>query len=137
MNSIVRSAVLATHHAVEIGIEAFASENANAQLTLVGLPDASVRETAQRIVPAFKASGLPFSGGIAVLAPNELEKNGSTFDLPIALALASTSSHSLRNVEDCCIVGELASDGTVRGIKGAIAVALESEVPRANPSACS
>ena len=95
---------------------------------IVGLPDAAVRESAQRVMTALTASALPFGIGVNTvnLAPADLKKEGPSFDLPIALAMtACAQEHDLTELaKDIVVVGELALDGALRPIKGALSIAL-------------
>jgi magnesium chelatase family protein len=94
---------------------------------LVGLPDAAVRESYRRIKAAIGNSELPFSGQrITInLAPANLRKEGSNLDLPMALAILAVSGClKPQALEGRLVVGELALDGKVRGIRGALAMAL-------------
>jgi len=94
---------------------------------MVGLPDAAVRESYRRIKAAIANSELPFSHQLITvnLAPAHLRKEGSNFDLPIALAILAVSGClKAGELEGRLAVGELALDGKVRGIRGALAMAL-------------
>src|SRR5687767_6133632 len=88
--------------------------------TMVGLPDASVRESRDRVRSAIRNCGFEFPRHrITVnLAPADVRKAGSSFDLPIALGLLATSgSLQRRLVDDTVIVGELSLDGgSIRGV---------------------
>src|SRR5512136_1263343 len=90
-------------------------------MTLVGLPDAAVKEAAERVRAAIKNSGLTMPGGrITVnLAPADLRKAGPSYDLPIALGvLAAASEIPPDTLEGALVVGELGLDGSVRHIRG-------------------
>ncbi len=94
---------------------------------IVGLPDASVREARDRIRSAIKNSNLPFPvSRITVnLAPAYVKKEGSLFDLPIALGiLAQKEVFEPDPLRDFLVVGELSLDGRVRGIRGALSCVL-------------
>lgn len=97
---------------------------------IVGLPDVSVREASERVKAAIKNCGLPFpSTRLTVnLAPAELRKIGTGFDLPIALSillhLGVFEPHVLKGV---MCVGELALNGELRSVRGAIATALAAK----------
>ena len=90
---------------------------------LVGLPDNAVKESQERIRAAFENSGFRMSGRKIVinLAPADLRKEGSLFDLPIAVALLAASGQiESELVDKYMILGELSLDGTLRPIKGAL-----------------
>ncbi|NOX97685.1 MAG: YifB family Mg chelatase-like AAA ATPase [Nitrospirae bacterium] len=94
---------------------------------VVGLPDATVRESKDRIKSAIKNSRFKYpTKRITVnLAPADVKKEGPSFDLPIALGLlAATGQLSPERLKDYLILGELALDGRVRPIKGALPIAL-------------
>lgn len=112
-------------------------------LFLVGLPDNAVRESEQRIRSAFENSGFRMTARKCVvnLAPADLRKEGSGFDLPIAVAiLAATEQVTAEALAESAFVGELSLDGSVRGVKGVLPVAAEAReqgfkriyVPREN-----
>src|SRR5213595_399095 len=82
--------------------------------TMVGLPDATVRESRDRVRSAIKNSGFVFPPHrITVnLAPADVRKAGSSFDLPIALGLlASSGQLTRRAIDDTVVLGELSLDG--------------------------
>ena len=96
---------------------------------IVGLPDASVKESRERVRAALKNSGFEFPGGrITVnLAPADLRKEGPAYDLPIALGLlacAGLIDHD--RLKDVCVLGELSLDGSVRGVRGALPMAISA-----------
>ena len=90
--------------------------------TIVGLPDAAVRESRERVLAAVRNCGFEFPARkITInLAPAHVRKEGARFDLPIAVAvlLASGQIPRGRPVEEGIFVGELALDGTLRGVRG-------------------
>ncbi|HZE20383.1 MAG TPA: YifB family Mg chelatase-like AAA ATPase, partial [Candidatus Angelobacter sp.] len=94
--------------------------------SIVGLPDAAVRESRERVLAAFRNCGFEFPARkITVnLAPAHVRKEGARFDLPIAVALLIASGQIPRGApfEDGIFVGELALDGTLRGVRGILAV---------------
>src|SRR5690349_19658366 len=94
---------------------------------MVGLPDATVRESRDRVRSAIRNSGFEFPHHrITVnLAPADVRKAGSSFDLPIALGLLATSGPLTRRaVDDTVIVGELSLDGGINGIRGVLPIAV-------------
>jgi magnesium chelatase family protein len=94
--------------------------------TTVGLPDAAVRESRERIKSAIKNCGLdfPFQNITVNLAPADVKKEGSGFDLPIALGILGTTGALLKNeLKNTLFLGELSLDGGLRPIKGALSIA--------------
>ena len=92
----------------------------------VGLPDAAVRESRERIKSAIKNCGLefPFQNITVNLAPADVKKEGSGFDLSIALGILGTTGVLLKpDLKDYLFLGELALDGGLRPIKGALSIA--------------
>jgi magnesium chelatase family protein len=97
------------------------------RFTMVGLPDATVRESRDRVRAAIRNSGFEFPRHrITVnLAPADVRKAGSSFDLPIALGLlASTGPLTRRAVDDTLVLGELSLDGGINGIRGVLPIAV-------------
>jgi magnesium chelatase family protein len=95
--------------------------------TIVGLPDAAVQESKERVRAAIKNCGLEFpSRRITInLAPADVRKEGPSFDLPIAMGiLAATGQVDTAFIEDCIVIGELSLDGAVRGVSGVLPIAL-------------
>lgn len=95
--------------------------------TMVGLPDATVRESRDRVRSAIRNSGFEFpQHRITVnLAPADVRKAGSSFDLPIALGLLATSGPLTRRaVDDTIVLGELSLDGVINGIRGVLPIAV-------------
>jgi len=96
------------------------------QMQIVGLPDASVRESRERVRSAIKNSGFEFPPRSVVvnLAPADLRKEGNHLDLAIALALLAALGHvDQDSLNNRLICGELSLDGSVRPVRGALAVA--------------
>lgn len=96
-------------------------------LYLVGLPDNAVKESEQRIRSAFENSGERMSGRKVVvsLAPADLRKEGSGFDLPIAVGiLAAMGRIGAAAVEDTMFVGELSLDGRLNAVRGVLPLAI-------------
>ncbi len=93
--------------------------------TLVGLPDAAVKESGERVRSAIRNSGMTFpTTHITVnLAPAELKKIGSAYELPIALGLLAASEQVPQEaLIDTMVVGELALDGGVRHVRGILPI---------------
>ena len=94
---------------------------------LVGLPDTSVKESRDRVHAAIRNSGFEFPQHRIVinLAPADVRKAGSAFDLPIALGVLAASGVVLtRDIRDVVIVGELSLDGTIHPARGVLPIAV-------------
>ena len=116
--------------------------------TMVGLPDASVRESRDRVRTAIRNSGFEFPGHrITVnLAPADIRKAGASYDLPIALGvLAASGVIEPRLIDGVVLLGELSLDGTIQPIRGVLPVAVAAKregkvailLPRANAAEAS
>jgi magnesium chelatase family protein len=121
------------------GIEAFPVEvEANGgtgdfQILVVGLPDAAVKESKDRVVTALTNSGFRFPIGRFTinLAPADVRKEGPSFDLPIALGiLAANDQLETDQLDNFVIVGELALTGAVRPVKGLLPIALRARADK-------
>jgi magnesium chelatase family protein len=94
---------------------------------LVGLPDTSVKESRDRVHAAIRNSGFEFPQHRIVInmAPADVRKAGSSFDLPIALGVLAASGVVLtRDIRDIVIVGELSLDGTIHPARGVLPIAV-------------
>jgi len=114
-------------HAVEIEVDLSGGLPA---YTTVGLPDTAVRESRERIVSALRNSGFDFpSRRITVnLAPAEMKKEGTQLDLPIAVGILAASGQleARQPLDRVGLIGELALDGTLRGVWGVLPMALRA-----------
>lgn len=100
------------------------------QFAMVGLPDATVRESRDRVRSAICNSGFTFPPHrITVnLGPADVRKAGASFDLPIALGLLADSGVLLRHaIQDTVVLGELGLDGGIHGIRGVLAIAVAAK----------
>ncbi len=110
---------------VEIDLTPRAGDSMMPVFTMVGLPDAAVRESRERIRAAINNCGFffPIHRVTVNLAPADVKKEGSSFDLPIAIGILGANGDLNREeLSDTLIVGELSLDGRVRPIKGALPV---------------
>ncbi len=100
------------------------------KFTVVGLPDSAVRESLDRVLAALRNSGLPVPRGAVTinLAPADVRKEGSAFDLPIAMGLVAAGGDGLpHDLLDCSVVtGELSLDGRVRPVRGVLPMAIRA-----------
>lgn len=112
-------------------------------VVIVGLPDAAVRESKDRVTTAISNSGYrwPRERTTINLAPADLKKEGPSFDLPIAIGMIAVAQQAeIPRLARCVMAGELALNGEVRPIKGVLPMALEARrrrkkaiiVPQAN-----
>jgi magnesium chelatase family protein len=95
--------------------------------TMVGLPDATVRESHHRVKAAIRNSGFEYPPHRVTvnLAPADVRKAGSSFDLPIALGLLAISGHLKRRaIDDTIVLGELSLDGGLNAIRGVLPIAV-------------
>jgi len=93
---------------------------------IVGLPDAAVKESRDRVRAAIKNCGFKFPvGHITVnLAPADRKKEGSLYDLPVLLAILKASGQLKCDLGDSILLGEVALDGKIRGVNGVLAIAI-------------
>jgi magnesium chelatase family protein len=100
--------------------------------SLVGLPDAAVREAKQRVRAALQSAGFPFpTRRVTVnLSPADLPKAGSAYDLPIALGVLAASRAVAPGAARVVALGELALDGAVRPVRGGLAAAMVARSTR-------
>jgi len=138
----IRSAAVQGVDASPIEVEVDSSFGQTA-IVVVGLPDAAVKESRDRVLTAVTNSGYRFPMGRTTinLAPADTRKEGPSFDLPIGIGiLAATEQIVARHLEDYVLIGELALTGAVRPVRGALPIALQARaegrrrilVPREN-----
>ena len=124
LSRIIASAILGVR-AIPVEVEVDVAGEGAVSYKLVGLPDAAIKESEDRVRSALKNCGyaFPFSKVTINLAPADLRKEGSAFDLPIAIGILAGSgfipAHSLKGY---VAVGELALDGKLRPVKGALSI---------------
>ncbi|MBL7755822.1 MAG: YifB family Mg chelatase-like AAA ATPase, partial [Chitinophagaceae bacterium] len=116
--------------AITITIEVNWISSSGKDTVIVGLPDGAVKESLQRVESTFKTNGfqMPRTKLVVNLAPADLKKSGTAFDLPIAISILG-ASEQINNPEALAqyvIMGELSLDGIVRPIKGALPIAIQA-----------
>jgi len=124
----VFSAAVQGVEAIEVEVEVNTGRG-NPSVIVVGLPDAAVRESKDRVTTAISNSGLrwPRERTTINLAPADIKKEGPSFDLPIAIGMVATAERTdLPRLERCYVVGELALTGEIRPVKGALPIAVEA-----------
>ncbi|HSU56558.1 MAG TPA: YifB family Mg chelatase-like AAA ATPase [Candidatus Dormibacteraeota bacterium] len=98
-------------------------------IVIVGLPDAAVKESRDRVMTALINSGFTFTFGRTTinLAPADVKKEGPSFDLPIAVGMVAASEQmETDQLDNFVMVGELALTGAVRPVKGVLPIALRA-----------
>jgi magnesium chelatase family protein len=126
MLATISSAALQGIDAALVHVECNTGENGEPCILLVGLPDAAVRESRDRVTSAVNNSGLkmPRARMTINLAPADIRKEGPIYDLPIALGLLHSSEQLHSDIiGEFLIAGELGLSGTVRPVRGALAMA--------------
>lgn len=124
MYAVVTSAAVIGVQAILVRVEAYVSGGLPS-FTIVGLPGAAVQESRERVRAALKQLGLPLAPSRIVvnLAPADVRKQGPAFDLPIALAVLAADGHlPTPALQRVLAVGELALDGGIRPVTGAVSV---------------
>lgn len=133
MSGPVESPVFAVHAACIRGVEAcpvtveISMSDGLPGISILGMADNSVLEARGRIRCALRSAGytIPRRSMTVNLAPGDMRKTGTGFDLPIAVAvLAASGQIPRRGLDDCLLVGELALDGTVCPVRGEVAYQL-------------
>lgn len=122
------------HSAAMVGIDAIACEvevdvarGGFEKSTIVGLPDAAVKESVDRVRSAIFNCGYdyPKTSSIINLAPADVKKEGPSFDLPVALGMLFGQGLFTSSIlPECVVSGELALDGRVRPVRGALSIAI-------------
>src|ERR1043165_5040565 len=99
-------------------------------IVIVGLPDNAVKESLQRIESTMKSLGfqMPRTKVVVNMAPADIKKSGTAFDLPIAIGILAASEliSNHEAIEKYVIMGELSLDGELRPIKGALPIAIQA-----------
>ncbi len=122
------SATLVGVNAVEVEIETHQG-GGDFRMVVVGLPDAAVKESRDRVLTALSTNGFHLGDGWLTvnLAPADLKKEGPAFDLPIAVALVANRERlGFDLLRETSLAGELALNGELRPVRGVLAIALEA-----------
>ncbi len=100
------------------------------EYAIVGLPDNAVKESMQRVESTIKTNGftMPRTRVVVNLAPADIKKSGTAFDLPIAIGLlgATEQMENIEALSKYVIMGELSLDGEIRSIRGALPIAIQA-----------
>ena len=127
--------VVKTHSLGLLGMEAFEIivetdlSRGIPAFDIVGLPDASVKEARDRVRSAMRNCGLEFPVRRIVvnLAPADVKKAGSLYDLPMLISIINASGQLERDLSDCAFIGELSLSGDVNPVNGVLPMAIEAK----------
>jgi magnesium chelatase family protein len=122
----VHSAAVFGINAFPVSVEVDLSYGEKLNLMTVGLPDTAIRESRERVKSALRNCGfkLPAQHITINLAPADLKKEGSAFDLPMSVGILGAAGWLAgANLSDCLFTGELSLDGTVRPVRGMLSIA--------------
>lgn len=141
MFATTHSVALVGVQARRVSVEAHVGGGEKGRLNLVGLPDKAVREAKDRVMAAMAVSGFRFPArSVTVnLAPADLPKSGSAYDLPIAMALLAAAGEIPVAACRVLALGELALDGSIRPARGGLAAAVTAagmDMPCLLPPGC-
>lgn len=118
-------------HLIDVEVDFSQIKLDKEHFSTVGLPDAAVRESRDRVRSAIKNSGfeIPPTRITINLAPADLKKEGSGFDLPIAIGiLGAYGALAIKDLDDFLLVGELGLDGTLRAVPGTLPIAVAARM---------
>lgn len=109
-----------------VTVEASNVYSSQPRLDIIGLPDAAIKESSGRVRSAARACDLPLKKGVITvnLAPADIKKEGTVYDLPILLSLLDLPGMSRIDFTQCCFFGELSLSGDLRPVAGALPMAV-------------
>ena len=119
-----------------LGLESFTVEieanvtSGKSCISLVGLPDTAVNEAKERIYSAIRNSGYDMNTGLRYtfnLAPADVKKEGSLYDLPLAVSVLSATKQMRGSYNDAAFIGELSLSGAVKGVKGVLPMVIAAK----------
>jgi magnesium chelatase family protein len=114
-------------HLVDVEVNLTAGNGTHGEFAIVGLPDPAVRESRSRVMAAIRNSGFsfPYQKITINLAPADIKKEGSAFDLPMAVAiLGGVGFLQRQDMSDFLLIGELSLDGKLRPVRGVLSIAM-------------
>src|SRR5215469_9190561 len=120
-------------NSIEVEVDVGSRQTEKEMFQTVGLPDAAVRESRERIKAALKNCGyeVPQTHITINLAPADIKKEGSGFDLPMAMGiLGAYGGLKKKELPEYVMVGELSLDGGVRGVRGALPIAIAARAKK-------
>ena len=128
VNTAALNGLAAMHVFIEANVRK--CNNTEPQFMMVGLPDSAVRESRTRVLAALKSTQVCFQPNANIdvnFAPADVRKEGSSYDLPLALALAAADEKiSTHLLPKTMFVGELGLDGSLRPVRGALPIAIKA-----------
>jgi len=126
MVGIVYSAALSGVDGIIVTVEAKSTSSQDPKLEIIGLPDAAVKEAAQRVFSAANSSSISFGSNIMTvnLAPAYIRKEGSAYDLPILLSCICALGSASFDLSEKCFLGELSLTGALRPVRGVLSMAI-------------
>src|SRR5688572_19927007 len=122
-------------HLVDVEVNLTTGTGTHGYFAIVGLPDPAVRESRNRVLAAIRNSGFsfPYQNITVNLAPADIKKEGSAFDLPLAVAiLGGVGFLQRQDMSDFLLIGELSLDGKLRPVRGVLSIAMlarEKKIP--------
>ncbi|ABF42234.1 Mg chelatase-related protein [Candidatus Koribacter versatilis Ellin345] len=120
-------------HIIDVEVDVAAQLSEKPLFTTVGLPDAAVRESRERVRAALRNAGydVPNTTITVNLAPADIKKEGSGFDLPMAAGiLGAYGGLNKQTLDDVVMVGELSLDGSIRGVRGTLSTAVAARAAK-------
>ena len=140
--STIYSAAIRGIDGLIVTVESTSVSSQNPRLDIIGLPDTAIRESEGRVRSAARACDLPLKKGLLTvnLAPADIKKEGTVYDLPIRLSLLEMPGLNKIDFSECCFLGELSLSGELRPIRGVLPMAVAARdagfkklfVPREN-----
>ncbi len=124
--STIYSAAIRGIDGLIVTVEASNAANPNPRIDIIGLPDTAIKESQGRVRSAARACDLPLKKGVVTvnLAPADIRKEGTVYDLPILLSLLDIPGLERIDFSDACFLGELSLSGDLRPISGVLPMAV-------------
>ncbi len=109
-----------------VTVEATNVTSSQQRIDIIGLPDAAIKESQGRVRSAARACDLPLKKGISTvnLAPADIKKEGTVYDLPILVSLLDLPGMDMVDFSECCFIGELSLSGDLRPVNGILPMAV-------------
>lgn len=129
MNALVKTQTIALNGLTALPVSIEVNRYNGDTSIMVGLPDNAVRESRTRVINAIFNSKLRLSSSafVANFAPADVRKEGTGYDLPLAVGILASNQYITSTLLDkCCLVGELGLDGSLRPIRGALPIAIKA-----------